>query len=413
MEEILNRKVGYGVKSLFKAGSARTQDRNKEEIRLFQMRKSYFHFLLTTGICASVIESLMDTLQDGEVLAYFYCDFREEWSSSAAEVMRSLLSQLLRQFRRHAADPGDLIDQLVEERDEGGSTVSNVTFLAHHISRAAEQFQEAPFLVIDTPDECEDVEELLGGLVKLQEGGIRLLAVSRPLQNTKEKLSGIPLIDMEAMGYRISADIRLHVTRGLDSHRRLRIVDTSLKEEIYFALCKKAGGILWAGSDGSIVNLNTLKECMTASELREALNDLLSDLNVSYGRILLEINRAKREGKIVQRAPYWLVAALKPLQLSRIMEGLSIDLARRAVDHDSCPVHGAALLDSLGSLVTYDEVTDVVILSHFTVKQSQLAGSVDEQAAHTQLALLCLYYVGIYVRHHQKFDGDDAFPHDT
>ncbi|KAH0831165.1 ankyrin repeat-containing domain protein [Lanmaoa asiatica] len=496
MEVILKRKVEYGVKSFFNASwSPHTQDKNGEAIRLFQMCKSYFHFLLTTDIwnhengtpqqppsliaqpdvshidqacdrrgiatatqfkngdpsratqakkrsmkgkqgmnlgkldgilgwlkawnsrkthehtillrqpdpctwllktsaykkwkstessflwlhgkrevieayhyfvskSASVIEGLKDTLQYGEVLAYFYCDFRDERSTSAAEVMRSLLSQLLQQLRRHAVDPGGLIDELVEERDGGGSTISNVTLLARHFSRAAEQFQEPPFIVIDALDECKNVEELVNALAKLLEGGIRLLAISRPLQIIKDGFSGLPFIDMEAMSYRILADIRLHVTRELDSHQRLRIVDANLKEEIYSALCKKAGGMFrWVQCQ-----LNTLKQCVTASELRDALSDLPSDLHATYGRILLEIDRATREGKIVRRALYWLVAALEPLQLSQIMEGLSIDLGRRAMDHDSRPVHGAALLDSLGSLVTYNEVTDIVILSHFSVK---------------------------------------------
>lgn len=51
MEEILNRKVEYGVKSLFKASrSTQTQDKIGEAIRLLQMRRGYFHFLLTAGI---------------------------------------------------------------------------------------------------------------------------------------------------------------------------------------------------------------------------------------------------------------------------------------------------------------------------------------------------------------------------
>lgn len=195
------------------------------------------------GCSASVIEGLKDTLQDGEVLAYFYCDFREERSRSAAEVMRSLLSQLLKQFRRHAVDPGDLLDKLAEERDEGASTISNVAFLARHVSRVAEQFHELPFLVIDALDECKDLQELLGALVALQKAGIRLLAISRPLQIIKDELSRLPFIDMEAMSFQVSADIRLHVTRELDSHRRLRILDASLKDEIYSALCKKASGM--------------------------------------------------------------------------------------------------------------------------------------------------------------------------
>lgn len=195
------------------------------------------------GYSASVIDGIKKTLQDGEVLTYFYCDFREERSRSAAEVLRSLLSQILQQFRRHTVDPGDLIDELVEEKDGGGSTISNVTLLARHVSRAAKQFHEPPFLVIDALDECKNVEELLDALVALQKDGIRLLAISRPLQIIKDSFLGLPFIDLEAVGFLVSADIRLHLTRVLDSHRRLRILDASFKDEIYSTLCKKAGGM--------------------------------------------------------------------------------------------------------------------------------------------------------------------------
>lgn len=113
--------------------------------------------------------------------------------------------------------------------------------------------------------------------------------------------------------------------------------------------------------------LDILKRCMTTVRVREALNDLPGDLDATYERILLKINKDE-EGEVVCRALQWLIAALRPLELSQIMESLSIDLDRRVLDHDSGPVHGPALLDALGSLVTYDELTDVVILSHFSVK---------------------------------------------
>lgn len=113
--------------------------------------------------------------------------------------------------------------------------------------------------------------------------------------------------------------------------------------------------------------LDVVKRCMTTVRIREALQNLPSDLDATYERILLKINKVE-EGEVVRRALQWLIAALEPLQLSQIMEGLSIDVKRRVLDHESRPVHGPALLDALGSLVTYDELTDVVILSHFSVK---------------------------------------------
>ena len=80
------------------------------------------------------------------------------------------------------------------------------------------------------------------------------------------------------------------------------------------------------------------------------------------------MNEDEWEGEVANRALEWLVVALRPLQLSQIIEGLSVDPVRRVIDRASWPVHGAALLDVLGSLVTYNDVTNVVVLSHFSVK---------------------------------------------
>jgi hypothetical protein len=107
-------------------------------------------------------------------------------------------------------------------------------------------------------------------------------------------------------------------------------------------------------------------------QVREVLNNLPKNLHETYERILARIGEDEREGKIARRALDWLVVAMGPLELSQIMEALSIDPVRRVLDHTSRPVHGPALLDVLGSLVTYNEVTDIVILSHFSVKVCQM-----------------------------------------
>ena len=190
-----------------------------------------------------MIDGLESSLRDGEVLVFFYCDFRNERSTSASEVMRSLLSQLLRQLDRNMVDPGDLINGLTEEKNEGASTMDNVPRLARHISHVAKQFTQPPFVVIDALDECEDVEVLLDAVTELNKGGARLFVTSRPLQVVKDSFSHLPSISMEMMKYAVSTDIKLHVTRELDSHRRLRIVGASLKKEINSTLCAKADGM--------------------------------------------------------------------------------------------------------------------------------------------------------------------------
>jgi hypothetical protein len=64
------------------------------------------------------------------------------------------------------------------------------------------------------------------------------------------------------------------------------------------------------------------------------------------------------------------VAALRPLQLAEILDALSIDLRGRRLNREIAPVHEYALLDALGSLVVYNEETNIIILSHSSVKVS-------------------------------------------
>ena len=51
-----------------------------------------------------------------------------------------------------------------------------------------------------------------------------------------------------------------------------------------------------------------------------------------------------------------------------MVEALSIDLRKRKLDRGIALVHKHALLDVLGSLVVHNEKTDIVNLSHFSVK---------------------------------------------
>ena len=52
------------------------------------------------------------------------------------------------------------------------------------------------------------------------------------------------------------------------------------------------------------------------------------------------------------------------------MEGLPIKLETRTLDSDFGPMYRGASLDACGTLVTCTEKTDIIILSHFSVKVS-------------------------------------------
>ena len=121
-------------------------------------------------------------------------------------------------------------------------------------------------------------------------------------------------------------------------------------------------------------SIDALDRCVTRKEVRKALDSLPKGLNETYERILLTIDTETSAGKLTQQALVWLVAALRPLRLSEIMEALSINLQRRTLDSDIGPMHSGALLDACGTLVTYTERTGIIILSHSSVKVNAANG---------------------------------------
>ena len=191
---------------------------------------------------ASTIEHLKNTLQDGEVVMFFYCDFQNKRSTSPAEMMRSLLSQLLRHLHDHGLEPGNILNKILEEKSEGTLSLNDLDKLCDLISRAASFFRWEPIIVIDALDECADIEALLRALVTLNQGDVRLLVTSRPHEDMKRHFADLRSLSFENVGKELAADIALHVRREVDSHNRLRSADLEIKNEIRAKLSEKAEG---------------------------------------------------------------------------------------------------------------------------------------------------------------------------
>ncbi|KAF8441584.1 hypothetical protein L210DRAFT_2081228 [Boletus edulis BED1] len=344
-----------------------------------------------------VIDSFKKARREGDIFAFFYCDFQNERSTSSAEVLRSILSQLLRQLRGHSVDLGILLDALTEAKEWGGGTLSNPKELADFVSRAARPLTKKPLVIVDALDECKDVQKLIQALIAIRDH-VCLFIASRPLRVIMDELSDLPFVSMEDMADELSTDIKLHVTRELDVRRRLRDLDSVFKMEIRTVLCDKAGGMFrWVQC-----SIDTLDRCVTRKEVRGALHDLPTGLDETYERILLAIDMETLAGRLAQRALSWLVAALRPLRLSEIMEALSINLQTRTLDFDIGPMHSGALLDACGSLVTYTDKTGVIILSHFSVKEYLMAKCtrsnlqpyhVNPEQSHLLLVRSCMCYI--------------------
>jgi hypothetical protein len=97
----------------------------------------------------------------GETLAYFYCDFGNPRSTSAKDVMCSLVVQLLRNSRGNWLS---LFPELKERMDRGADPPASLDILSDLLIRAS-RLHERPMVVIDALDECSDLPDLLHTLI--------------------------------------------------------------------------------------------------------------------------------------------------------------------------------------------------------------------------------------------------------
>lgn len=145
--------------------------------------------------------------------------------------------------------------------------------------------------------------------------------------------------------------------------------------------------------------LESLSNLPTDSLRRKALNDLPKGLNETYERILLRI-----KGPIIPlvvRTLQWLAFAAGRLEISALLEALSIEEESDELDPEARPMEEDVLL-YCGSLVR--KIGDYIELAHFTVqeylqsldtehehlKHFRLSNTAPRSLAKTCLIYLCL-----------------------
>lgn len=180
-------------------------------------------------------------------MIFFYCDFQDNESASATEVMYSLLCQML----SHLHDDGagtraeSLIDDLLKEgADDIRTDMQRLPLL---VARATEVFLRPPLIIIDALDQCKDVENLLDAFIDWNmRGTMRLIVTSRPLQVIKERLldvTRISVISWDKFEEGVSVDIPPFIESKLGICDWFGALDADLKEWVKSIMAKKAEGM--------------------------------------------------------------------------------------------------------------------------------------------------------------------------
>lgn len=251
------------------------------------------------------------------IIAYFFCDYKEPRRRSVAEVLRCLLSQILKE---NVANNG-LVDVFTFiQSGSASATASSTVELWELLQLALGQLPRA-YLVIDGIDECIDSEDLSNNLrrLSLQPNLVRVLAIGRLNDPVLQKNFGqCPQLTITSDGNTddIFKYIHHHIDKicesGFDSEF------TMSRSEIISRLATGSNGMfLWARLMVELLSSHALYPHQRSDILRgigvpEGLEEL-------YGRIFQILStRAKHERNIASKVFMWVACGKETLTASEL-----------------------------------------------------------------------------------------------
>ncbi|KAG6331986.1 hypothetical protein ID866_7106 [Astraeus odoratus] len=326
---------------------------------------------LLAGAGKSVLASaVIEKFQEQNVpLAYFYCDFQKARDIEMEDVLRSLLGQFLQKTTKEWLPLFIEFEECMSgrlERPDGKA-------LCEWLLRAA-RLHERPVVVIDALDECEDdtLKELLEILPCMNDGRLRLFLTSRneypipEVYNTRLKgtFPSSYSIPLEQRSQVVSDDMQIFITKRFQCGR-LQRWQGEILQNVESRLLEKADGMFrWVQCQ-----LDRLDQCMKQSEIEMALNTLPRTLHDTYDSILAAVGKKEFGKSVVREALVWLVAASGPLHIEVLVEALKIKVGQPIIKKtDSSIVDKQGILEVCSSLVSFDEATKMLTLSHASVK---------------------------------------------
>lgn len=244
------------------------------------------------------------------------------------------------------------------------------------------------YWVIDALDECKANNEIVPLLLKITEmGHIRILVTSRNRFESHRQMghSKTKVISEEILVEDTKSDILLYLEANMEY---LPLVDEEARQNMVSTILRKSAGcFLWV----SLV-LQELRQVHMSAEVRQVLEDVPSDMDELYSRILDSMSRAPY-GKVLAKAILtWTVCSARPLTTDELYHALQIDIK------DTIDSVEKSIIASCGQLVYVDAQSRVQMV-HQTARDFLLRPNgisefaIDRKLGHKRLAMTCLQYL--------------------
>jgi len=273
-----------------------------------------------TMISSYLIDELGKRAQftSGMMLAYYFCDNKDDKRNTAITIIRGLLLQLLRQrpllFKHIQEDYDQMRDRAFDNFDALWRILLKIL---------ADPNAGQIYLLIDALDECDKStrgfrQAFLASLAELfsthQGSGImnvKLLITCRPKSDILDELND-PRRLVRIDSGKINADLWKYIHTRINELSTKKKYPSKLKQDIQGTLSEKAGGtFIWV----SLI-LKDISETTVISKVRTKLQSLPSSLSEVYSRILNNIQEDDMgNARFILE---WVVTARRPLTINEL-----------------------------------------------------------------------------------------------
>ncbi|EGX50328.1 hypothetical protein AOL_s00076g92 [Orbilia oligospora ATCC 24927] len=381
-----------------------------------------------TVMVSSIIESIIDEMEDSDAIAFHYCDFK----SKDSQTLDNILCSLIMQVSKQSASAFDILEEVYikhnPDRSIGSCLGDCGVDLIQILSQVSMPYANL-IIVVDGLDECTNRADLAQQLSRLPDIGpnpIKVLLCSRPEPDLENVLSAYDRIEVAAS----KSDVQLYVALAVEDRirsKKLRLGrprpgKPDMKPLIIDNLVEGCKGMFqWA-----VCQIDYLCQLGTDNERKQALSNLPPGLNGVYQKILERITSNEGGGgsdiEYLLRTLRWLTFSVTPLTLSQLTEAAAnIRSAEGFYDEDSI-LDEDKILELGSSFVRLNHETKILEFSHFTVKDffiqlenwSQRPPSLDlfrinKFDSHRWLAKFCLRYMMLKNFQEAYLFADDEF----
>ena len=244
------------------------------------------------------------------------------------------------------------------------------------------------YWVVDALDECKSDAELVPLLMKLSETfNVRLVVTCRSSYETYGRTVSTKMTVISEV---ISADdTKSDILKYLNEniHFLPTVDEGGHQSTIIKIIDKSAGCFLWVK-----LILEELRHVHTSAEVHQVLEEVPSDMDELYTRILNSMSKAPYGKALTKAILTWTVCSARPLTTQELYYALQLDI------NDSIDTIEKTIIASCGQLV-YIDTRSCVHMVHQTARDFLLHSNVDSEfqidkrAGHKRLLMTCLQYL--------------------